>query len=338
MKEFKMLIGDDAFTDDGTVEDIILNILKGISSVTKIPFTEGSIIDGIYCCKNFPLPQSDEAKITFANSVEGMIAEAKKDNFDWIVTDLNYGPGYEMGGVQVANGLVNNSAITALFTSDFIKDMDAVKFVNFDCVISQNAATSKTVLLGQTIGKYYLEEKIKYLNDIIAFINEKIEQVNKQKLSLSANKTEKLETSLGRFNNIIKDYPTHVIHTEYNIEYRKRNLNIAKSRIETADTILSDLFAFSNETNDMPYIKENMANSISEYSGDLNANLKTAETMLNKEKELKPLSVYQKRRKKVLDEISKYENLKNCLNVKDETLGLIKIRLVYHPFNFYVQC
>ena len=184
MKEFKILIGDDAFTDGGMVEDIMLAILNGISFVTKIPFIEGKIIDGVYYCKNFPLPQFDEAKIIFVDNVKAMTIEAKKDNFDWIVTDLNYGQGYEMGGVQVANGLIDNSAITALFTSDFIKDMDAVKAVNFDCVISQTGATSKTVLLGQTIGKHYMEKKISYLESAIIFVNAKIEQRDKQFLNL----------------------------------------------------------------------------------------------------------------------------------------------------------
>lgn len=157
-KMFRMLIGDDSFTETRDVECSLLLILDGMKSVTGIDFLKGNIKNSIYRCREFPIRGFNGAEIRVANSVQEMIRYGG-EKYNWIATDLNYGQGYETGGIEVLEALKDNHAIKAVFTSeDDPRILEKLTIYGADYIVSpriQHLSLGKTRLLGRVIGEHY---------------------------------------------------------------------------------------------------------------------------------------------------------------------------------------
>jgi hypothetical protein len=164
MTQFRMLIGDDIYAKDPEMaETDVFLMLGGIRSITKKDFTEGRLNEnGIYVCERFPLVQFNTAKIKIAPSIEAMMEESRRNQYDWIVSDLSYGhTGYlKTGGITIINAIRDVKAIKTIFTeTDNAELFEQLKEVDsLDYIVAPHFEGSKECkpkVLGFRIGKHY---------------------------------------------------------------------------------------------------------------------------------------------------------------------------------------
>ncbi len=165
-KNFKMLIGDDSYVDQRTAKNAISLILCGLAKYSGESVLEGEFVnDQEYFTPECPLEGFEGIQIRVAPSVREMIG-ASSGSYDWIVTDANYGEGFETGGITVLQdeGIRKNPAKKAIFTSeDNIKTLEKLVQTGADLLISpvlMNSSDHKSVLLGSAIADYYAQMNI----------------------------------------------------------------------------------------------------------------------------------------------------------------------------------
>jgi hypothetical protein len=161
-RPFKMLIGDDSYTDRSKTNNALSLILCGMAEVTGT----GSILEGEflnatdYVTPEFPIPGFNGAEIKAVSSVAEMVREASAD-YDFIATDMDYGDGYETGGRDVLRDptVRRNLAKKVIFTSeDNPRVLEELVNMGADIVISPTLMKSrelKVTLLGRAIAEYY---------------------------------------------------------------------------------------------------------------------------------------------------------------------------------------
>jgi hypothetical protein len=161
VRPFRMLIGDDSYVSKRDASNALSLILCGMADVTGISCMEGEFAnDKDYVTSEFPIAGFNGAEIRAVTSIEDMVKEAN-GNYDFIATDMNYGPGYETGGKDVLrNGEIRkNKAVKAIFTSeDDPKVLEQLAQMGAEIVVSPHLAKSsepKVILLGRAIAEYY---------------------------------------------------------------------------------------------------------------------------------------------------------------------------------------
>lgn len=165
-KTLNFLIGDDGFTSRGAVKsDLLLifsNFWKHSMEKQEKPITI-SLEEGIYTCRYLPFGEVSQIKVRAIPTVEGMIEEAK-NNYDWIITDLNYGPGHEEGGIRVIHSLspnIKENSILAIWTNEdnpeSVKKLNelGVNYIVSPKLIKYNG--TKAELLGKIIAEHYFK-------------------------------------------------------------------------------------------------------------------------------------------------------------------------------------
>jgi hypothetical protein len=157
----KVLIGDDSFADQRTAKSALCLMLCGIATVNDTYCVEGNFVnDKDYVVSEFPDKKFSGAEIRVVSTVEDMIKEST-GNYDWIITDMNYGHGQETGGKTVLahSDVKKNPAVKAIFTSeDDPKILKALSQMGADIVVAPSLSKTyehKTELLGKAIGEYY---------------------------------------------------------------------------------------------------------------------------------------------------------------------------------------
>ena len=162
-KRFRMLIGDDAYTDSMIEKCHLINTLVSLNENLGIkqPIMEESISDGWYRTDEFP--NYAGADIRVVDNIESMVNEANSSEWDFIVSDLQYSE-RRLGGIEVIKGIKpTNKSIKAIFTSgDNKKELEAVREqakrlgVNyFVCPTLETSQYShKTELLGKVLADY----------------------------------------------------------------------------------------------------------------------------------------------------------------------------------------
>lgn len=160
-RKFRMLIGDDSYVDKRTASNALCLMMCGMADITKTHVLEGEFVnDTDYFTPEFPLGEFEGAEIRAVSSVNEMTREAS-GNYDWIVTDMNYGPGYEDGGRYVlANPEIRqNPAMKVVFTSESNpRTLEGLAKSGANIVVSpilMNSREHKLTLLGRAIAGYY---------------------------------------------------------------------------------------------------------------------------------------------------------------------------------------
>jgi hypothetical protein len=163
-RTFRMLIGDDSYNDIRTASNALSLILYGMVESTNGSCMEGEFVnEKDYVAEEFPIKGFDRAEIRAVSSVEEMLEESC-GNYDWIVTDMNYGPGYETGGKDVLKNqqVRKNRAVKAVFTSeDNPRVLEELAHMGADVVVSPALIKSKdhkVMLLGRAIAEYYINQ------------------------------------------------------------------------------------------------------------------------------------------------------------------------------------
>jgi len=164
-KSLDILLGDDGFTSVGSIKsDLLLTFVslwKNSGKSQEKPITI-SREENLYTCEYAPLEDFSQINVRVVPTVEEMIEESIKGNYDWIVTDMNYGSGREMGCVQVINSIpeeVRDKAITAVWTNEDNPRMrSTLDELEIDYIISPKLAGysgTKAELFGKTIAEHY---------------------------------------------------------------------------------------------------------------------------------------------------------------------------------------
>jgi hypothetical protein len=168
---FKMLIGDDCYNDNRNAEDHLLLMLVEMKKYLGIkgPLSDKDIENGFYSTDQFPVQSFSGADIRVVDSVEAMIKEGNSCEYNWIVSDMDYGNGRVEGGLEVFRRITpKQGIIRAIFTSGDDKkklermSQEATTKLAVDYFIapalSQDETEKllhKTDLLGRTIARHY---------------------------------------------------------------------------------------------------------------------------------------------------------------------------------------
>ncbi len=171
MKPFRMLIGDDAYGDIRCTENSLLLMLVEMkqSLGIKEPLRAERIINGVYSTNQFPIKQFEGADIRVTCDPEEVIYLGNSGNYDWIVSDMDYGDGRTEGGLAVFRGIKASPGIVrAVFTSgddarkltrlrDYAKSELGVDYFIAPTLseIEAEKRMHKTEVLGRTIANHY---------------------------------------------------------------------------------------------------------------------------------------------------------------------------------------
>lgn len=160
----KLLIGDDSFNDNKTIEDFAFLMLCGMNKVTKLAAAGGALKGNVYTC-SVPLRQFSRAEITFVDSVDRIIDESSK-GYDWIVTDLSYGRDQEEMGLLVIQsicGVRSLKAITSSTASERLcTKLEKLQEIGIlDCIVFYFTGqdSDKATELGKVIAKHYMRQR-----------------------------------------------------------------------------------------------------------------------------------------------------------------------------------
>jgi len=167
----RILIGDDLFEHADSIPICINLLISSLARVfdtrqNKVPISiiETSENSGIFTIKNSPT--GGEIIFTTVATPQAMIAEAKND-YDWKITDLDYGRGQEAAGQQVLKELARHkkpNQMIGIFTlsNDELDVLEGEIMNGADFVIAPRVAGSskhKIEELGIFIGEYYLKKQ-----------------------------------------------------------------------------------------------------------------------------------------------------------------------------------
>jgi hypothetical protein len=160
--KFKMLIGDDAFEDERTAEGMISGLLYSMANcqTPRAEYQTGRIENGIYRTDIFPSPSFSGAEIKTAYNLDSMVRESQ-GQWDWIVSDLDYGWDRWEEGMDIMAKIKNPDAVTAIFTSNNnitdllrLEEQANVRYFIAPALIGDERR-SKVDLLAETMVKHY---------------------------------------------------------------------------------------------------------------------------------------------------------------------------------------
>lgn len=197
MNTLKIIIGDDAL-NVAMIEERVTQLVEEISKFRGKPCLRlesrilGQVANlkdyvpdihkyitqfaqhGTYWCEPSPIEGYDALEFRCVSSIEALVQEAKiaEPPYNWIITDLDYGLGEDIGGLAVIEDLHQTGGIKVLFTSEstpFIgrKGIGGINYLN-ECstrhsfrVIIANKHEDKWDLLAKTISSHYSKEEIR---------------------------------------------------------------------------------------------------------------------------------------------------------------------------------
>jgi len=159
MKEYKFLIGDDAFEAPGIARSAIANMLLAMWDASGKqrpgPVRLNQEAD-TYVCDVTSLDAP--IRVETAKTVVETIAKAS-EQYDWVVTDLRYGDAEPMGGVRVINAIKHlKNPVKAVCTSNDPKTLEGIADSGADYVVT--ASTNKFSALGKVIMEHYIRRLV----------------------------------------------------------------------------------------------------------------------------------------------------------------------------------
>lgn len=169
IQPFRMLIGDDAFEEQGLIEDYLTNILIGVRRETGCTEKIKPLIleNGIYRTSFFPIKGFENAEFKAVKNSEELVTESN-GNYHWIVSDLNYGRGLEEAGTDVILRVNPPNTIKAIFTSEdklgLLRRIQST--TGLDYLVAplleenqDNRYEHKSNLLGRVIARHYSQKQ-----------------------------------------------------------------------------------------------------------------------------------------------------------------------------------
>lgn len=165
----RILIADDSFEDPKAARIAVQNMMVGLwdSSGKKQPapikIHDDDYRDDTYISTPVPFDSASSMHVEVASSIDSAIAKARSQ-WDWIISDLNYGEGFELGGLKVIEAVRKyERPVKAICTStDITHDLEAIKGVGVDYTVSSRGRLDdKFTLLGKTISHHYFGDKQK---------------------------------------------------------------------------------------------------------------------------------------------------------------------------------
>ncbi|MFT4326600.1 MAG: hypothetical protein ACMXYK_03815 [Candidatus Woesearchaeota archaeon] len=163
MKKLNILVGDDVFDfPPGNGQVYVFQFMRGIADAYGLTSPERVRDEGFVFERDSPIPEFDKIRWTLADTVQGMIEKSKQEPFDWLVSDMDYGPGYREGGLMVMRQIPKEAGMRAIYTSnDNVRELQNLKErAEVDFFISpllepNTKFDNKFEMLGYSIGKFY---------------------------------------------------------------------------------------------------------------------------------------------------------------------------------------